>query len=223
VITVKEAADRLGVAQKTVYQWINTGLLSSHKLGNELYLEQADVDKLQSSIDTANQLLPDKDIDISLTDMLQLGGIFYHVGGTSKRDVLINALSLIEGLDSPEMNPILQMFLTREEVLSTGIGNGIAIPHASGTLVGYVNQPLISIAFLETPIDYGALDGKPVHVLFSIISPNVSMHLRILAKLARILHDPQCKEAVISEASEETIIKVFKEAEDRYRQQQVKG
>jgi nitrogen PTS system EIIA component len=217
VISIKEAADRLGVSQKTIYQWINSGRLSSHKLGNELYLEQVDVDKLLSSLEDICLKYPDNDIDISVSQMLRLGGIFYEVEGKTKYDVLKNALSLIKGLDSPEMNPILQMFLSREDVYSTGIGNGIAIPHASGTLVGYVNQPLISLAFLENPIDYGSLDGKPVHILFSIISPNVSTHLRILAKLACLLHDPLCKESVLQEASEETIIQVFKDAEDRYR------
>jgi nitrogen PTS system EIIA component len=223
VISIKEAAERLGVSQKTVYQWINSGRLSSHKLGNELYLEQADVDNLLSPLVENNTEYPDNDIDISVSQMLRLGGIFYDVEGTNKKEVLKNALSLIKGLDTPEMNPILQMFLSREDVYSTGIGNGIAIPHASGTLVGYVNQPLISLAFLENPIDYGSLDGKPVHILFSIISPNVSTHLRILAKLACLLHDPICKEKVMKGALEETIIQAFKEAEDRYRNKEIKG
>ena len=156
-----------------------------------------------------------QDIDVSLTEMLRHGGIFYHVGGTTKRDVLHKALSLVRGLDSPKMKPILQMFLSREDLYSTSIGNGIAIPHASGTLVGYVNQPLVSLSFLENPIDYGALDGKPVHILFSIISPNVSTHLRILAKLACLLHDPLCKDVIVRETSEDIILQVFREAEER--------
>ncbi len=223
MISVKEAADRLGVSQKKVYQWIDSGRLNTHKLGNEIYLELVDVDNLLALTRKVSFEFPQKDIDISVSNMLQHGGIFYQVGGVTKSEVLHNALKLVKGLASPEMKPILQMFLAREDLYSTGIGNGIAIPHASGTLVGYVNQPLISLAFLENPIDYSALDGKPVHILFSIISPNVSTHLRILAKLACLLHDQHCKETIISVASEDTILQVFQEAEERLCEGQLKG
>jgi nitrogen PTS system EIIA component len=223
VITIKEAAARLGVSQKIIYQWINSGHLTSHKLGNDLYLEQAQVDKLLSYEGLTIPAVTDEVIDFSLTRMLENGGIFYHVEGTTKQAVIHNALLLIKELDSPDMAPILKMFLSREELYSTGIGNGIAIPHASGILVGHVNQPLISLAFLENPIDYGAIDGKPVHIIFSIISPNVSTHLRILAKLACLLHDPQCKEVIVTEASKEIILQVFSDAEKRLCKDRSKG
>jgi len=212
VIGVKDAATQLGVSQKTIYQWIDEGRITSHKLGNDIYLEQADIQKLLDKGGTSSATVEIRD---SIVEMLSAGGIFYNVEGMTKQEVLHNALSLIKGMDTPEMAPILQMFLAREDLYSTGVGNGIAIPHASGTLVGYVNQPLISLSFLKHPIDYGSLDGIPVHILFSIISPNVRTHLRILAKLACVLHDPYCKKVIISEASEQTIFDVFRETEAR--------
>src|SRR5438034_985186 len=61
----------------------------------------------------------------------------------------------------------------REALQSTGVGDGIAIPHVRNPIVLHVSRPMITLCFLERPIDFGALDGKPVHVLFSLISPTV--------------------------------------------------
>jgi PTS system nitrogen regulatory IIA component len=109
------------------------------------------------------------------------------------------------------------MFVAREELASTGIGDHIAIPHARGSLVGYINQPILSLSFLETPIDYGALDGRPVYALFLLVSPNVRTHLRILARLSFCLHDPEFKQAVLSQASRETILGTLAQTEARLR------
>lgn len=223
MIGVKDASNKFGVSQKTIYQWISDGRLPSHTLGHETYIEQADMEKLLDETGNPSLAQAMPVVNDSLTEMLKQGGIFYHVEGNTKREVLHHALSSIRGLDKPDTAPLLEMFLAREDLYSTGIGNGIAIPHASGTLVGYVNQPLISLSFLKNPIDYGALDGQPVHIIFSIISPNVRTHLRILAKLACVLHDPYCRKVIMSEESEEQILEAFREAEERNCKNMAKG
>ena len=100
-------------------------------------------------------------------------------------------------------------------VASTGIGDHIAIPHARGSLVGYISHPILSLSFLETPIDYGALDGKPVYALFLLISPNVRTHLRVLARLSFCLHAPEFKQAVLEQASRDTILSTLAQTEAR--------
>ncbi len=218
MISVKEAADILGVTTKTVYHWIDQGRLPSHRLGNQYYLERIEVTNFMAeSSKSVAGIKPDNiDTDLRLSDMLSQAGIFYNVTGDTKTTALHNALSLIKGIDLKVMEPIFQMFLSREELASTGIGNGIAIPHARGTLVGYISQPLLSLSFLEQPIEFDAIDGKPVNTLFLLISPNVQTHLRILAKLAYLLQDPDCREALIAQASEDTILSVIAQAEKRF-------
>jgi PTS system nitrogen regulatory IIA component len=111
------------------------------------------------------------------------------------------------------MRPLLEMFLAREQLASTGIGDGIAIPHTRTPLVGYVNRPLLSLSFLETPIDYDALDHKPVVALFLLISPNIRAHLRILGHLSFALKDPIFKRAVLNQETRETILGILREIE----------
>jgi len=222
MLSVREAAEALGVSQKTVYRWIKDGRLPSHRLGGQHFLERSEVNTLV--IREGLGLLPDtadeieNAEDISLHDMLVRGGVFYRISGTTKKDVLRNALGLIKGVDDSVSDPLFQMFLAREELASTGIGDHIAIPHARGSLVGYVSHPILSLSFLDTPIDYGALDGKSVYALFMLISPNVRTHLRILARLAFCLHALEFKKAVLNQASRETILKILAETEARVRQ-----
>ena len=219
MLSVREAAEVLGVSQKTVYRWIKDGRVQSHRLGGQYLLERSEVnnlvirDGLRPLPDEAEKLEDYQ--DISLHDMLTRGGVFYRVGGTTKKDVLQNALSMVKGLDESVSNPLFQMFLAREELASTGIGDHIAIPHARGSLVGYISQPILSLSFLETPIDYGALDGKPVYALFLLISPNVRTHLRVLASLSFCLHAPEFKQAVLGQASRDTILTTLAQTEAR--------
>jgi PTS system nitrogen regulatory IIA component len=217
MLSVREAAEALGVSQKTVYRWINDGRLPSHRLGGQHFLEKSEVNNLM--IREGLGPMPDAaqedqdDEDISLHEMLVRGGVFYRISGATKKDVLRNALSMVKGVDDSVSDPLFQMFCAREELASTGIGDHIAIPHARGSLVGYVSHPILSLSFLETPIDYGALDDKPVYALFLLISPNVRTHLRILARLSFCLRAAEFKKAVLNQASRETILNILVQTE----------
>lgn len=219
MLSVREAAEILGISQKTVYRWIQDGRLPSHRLGGQHFLERSEVNNLvireglRPVPDSAQEV--DDNEDISLHEMLTKGGVFYRVSGTTKKDVLRNALNMVKGVDDSVSDPLFQMFVAREELASTGIGEHIAIPHARGSLIGYISQPILSLSFLETPIDYGALDGKPVYALFLLVSPNVRAHLRILARLSFCLHNPEFKQAVLSQAARETILTTLAQTEAR--------
>lgn len=219
MLSVREAAGALGVSQKTVYRWIKDGRLPSHRLGGQHFLERSEVNDLVIREGLAP--LPDTiqegedNMDICLHEMLTRGGVFYRISGTTKKDVLRNALNMVKGVDESASDPLFQMFSAREELASTGIGDHIAVPHARGSLAGFVSHPILSLSFLEKPIDYGALDGKPVYALFLLISPNVRTHLRILARLSFCLRTPQFKQVVLSQASRETILNTLMQTEAR--------
>jgi PTS system nitrogen regulatory IIA component len=219
MLSVREAAEVLGVSQKTIYRWIKDGLVPSHRLGGQHFLERSEVnnlairDGLRPVPESAQE--PENDSDATLHSMLVRGGVFYRIGGRSKKEALQNALSMVKGVDESISGPLFQMFLAREELASTGIGDHIAIPHARGSLLGYISQPILSLSFLESPIDYGALDGKPVFALFLLVSPNVRTHLRILARLSFCLRDADFKQAILGQASREALLAALAQAEAR--------
>ena len=101
---------------------------------------------------------------------------------------------------------LLRVLLAREALASTGVGDGIAIPHVRNPIVLHVNRPMISLCFLEKPVDFDALDGKPVHALFSLISPTVRAHLHLLSRLAFGIRDMGFRDAVARQASRDEIL-----------------
>jgi PTS system nitrogen regulatory IIA component len=94
----------------------------------------------------------------------------------------------------------------RENLQSTGIGEGVAIPHVRNPIVLHVARPMITLCFLEQPVDFEALDGKPVHALFSLICPTVRTHLALLARLSFALHDERFKRAIAQQAAGDHIL-----------------
>src|SRR6266851_1959002 len=96
--------------------------------------------------------------------------------------------------------------VAREAAGSTAVGDGIAIPHVRAPIVQNGVQPVIALCTLSQPIDFGARDGKPVHVVFLLATPTVNAHLQLLARLAAALHDRDFKNAVLRRAPADEIL-----------------
>lgn len=127
----------------------------------------------------------------TLVEALEAGGIHCGVGGEDKLAVLRSVVNLLEL--PPQVDPefLLQVLLAREALGTTAVGDGIAIPHVRNPiLLQNKPAPAVSLCFLEHPVDFGALDGQPVRILFLVTSPTVRVHLHLLSRLAYALHDP---------------------------------
>jgi nitrogen PTS system EIIA component len=140
----------------------------------------------------------EKDVELpSLLQALEAGGIHCGVAGDDKLTVLRNVVSLLKL--PPQMDPdfLLQVLLAREALGTTAVGDGIAIPHVRNPiLLQNRPAPAITLCFLQNTIDFGAVDGKPVRILFMLTSPTVRVHLHLLSRLAYALHDPQLRAAL---------------------------
>lgn len=109
----------------------------------------------------------------------------------------------------------LQRLLERERVISTGIGNGVAIPHAkSANVKGLV----IGVARVAAGLDFDALDGRPVHVLFLLLGPQeaASQHVRLLARIARLVKSEGFLDRLKAAASAEAIYQLIREEDERH-------
>ena len=101
---------------------------------------------------------------------------------------------------------LLKVLLTRESLGSTGIGDGIAIPHVRNPIVLHIQRPMVTLCSLKAAIDFAALDGKPVHTLFTLVSPTIRAHLGLLSKLAFALRDERFKQAVANRGSRQELL-----------------
>ena len=102
---------------------------------------------------------------------------------------LVQTLSSSQKLDR---DALLKALLSREEMMSTAIGNGIAIPHVrqfgSESPVG-LQEDIVMVAYLFEPVDWNAPDGLPVHTLFLVLATDETRHLQILAEIAELASD----------------------------------
>lgn len=108
---------------------------------------------------------------------------------------------------------LLRALHEREQLHSTGIGDGIALPHARNALVGLVDHSLLVFGRHKEGINYGAIDGIPARLFFLLVAPTVTEHLAILARLSRILRVPKVRKALLAADSPEKAISVIREAE----------
>jgi mannitol/fructose-specific phosphotransferase system IIA component (Ntr-type) len=127
-------------------------------------------------------------------------------------DELVNQIPQLA--KQPEARKTLLRALQERELLhSTGIGDGIALPHARNALVGLVNEPIVVFARHATGIPYGAIDGVPARLFFLLIAPTVTQHLGILARVSRILRDPKVRQNLLSADRPEKVITLIRDAE----------
>lgn len=211
-VGVREAAGLLNVSEKTIYRWIKEGLLPAYRV-NEQYrfnraelLEWATARKVNVSPDIFSESEEDGRAPLpAVSDALEAGGIHYRVGGTDKASVLKAVVDLMRLPDEVDRRFLVQVLLARESLGSTGVGDGIAIPHVRNPIVLHIPKPTITLCFLDHPIDFDAIDGKPVHTLFTIVSPTVRAHLHLLSRLAFALRHPDFAGLLARQGSREEI------------------
>ncbi|HOK65176.1 MAG TPA: PTS sugar transporter subunit IIA [Anaerohalosphaeraceae bacterium] len=210
-LSVKDVANLLKVNEKTVYRWLSEGKLPAYKIGNQYRFNRAELLEWVTSrqLNFSPELFQDTEsrdkTDISLESALRRGGIYYRIDGQTKEDVLRNVINLMKLPESVDREYLLQMILAREAMASTAIGDGIAIPHVRNPIVLHIGEPIVSLCFLESPVDFHALDGKPVFCLFTLVSPTVKCHLSLLSRLAYVLRDRDFKTVLENQAARERI------------------
>lgn len=98
----------------------------------------------------------------------------------------VDRLTLI----APDLKPkLVDKLIERENLTSTGLGNGIAVPHPREPESLSIASASISACYLADPVDFNALDGQPVRLLFLLLSPSVRTHLQLLSRLSYCLRD----------------------------------
>jgi len=150
-----------------------------------------------------------------LHEALAHGGVFHDLPGFTLNEVFRELIGRLPLPQETDRELLIQMMTARERAHSTGLGNGIAIPHVQSPLVLPLAQPLASLAFLRQPLDWNARDGKLVYCLFTIISPNTFDHLALLARVANSLQDPGCLACLQDRASAPDLLAAYRALETR--------
>ncbi|HOA60403.1 MAG: PTS sugar transporter subunit IIA [Verrucomicrobia bacterium] len=211
-LTVKGVSDLLDVSEKTVYRWLGAGRLPAYRLSGQYrfsraeILEWATANRLKVSARTLHEADDPNEPLPTLAEALEAGGIFYRIGGTDRESALRSAVETLRLPDEVDREFLLEALLAREQLASTGIGDGIAIAHARNPVVLHVVKPVLALCFLEQAVDFGALDGRPVRALFTLVSPSARAHLDLLSRLSFALRDADFKNMVLAQADRDTLL-----------------
>jgi PTS system nitrogen regulatory IIA component len=216
---IRDITKLLNVTESTIARWIKQRGFPAHQIAGQYrvnraeLLEWATANNVKVSLELFDHLEADAETVPRLAEALEAGGIHYQLQDTTKEQALralVQVLPLPEGTDR---ELLWRLFLAREASASTAIGDGIAIPHVRNPIVLHVARPAVTLAFLSNPVDFGALDGKPVYALFSLISPTTRTHLQLLSRLSFALHDGKLRETLARQAGPDEIMQEVRRVE----------
>lgn len=223
-LAVRDAAKLLEVSQKTVYRWINQRSVPVYLVNGQYRFNQAELlewatsRRLHVSVDILAEPESNGVECPGLVEAVGRGGVFYRVGGRDRESALRALVEFVRLPDEVDREFLLHVLVAREALGSTGVGEGIAVPHARNPIVLHVPHPTVTLCFLEEPIEFGALDGRPVRVLFAVISPTTRAHLHLMSCIAFALRDARFKNVVLNEASREEIFREARRVETKFAQ-----
>ncbi|MGB0603330.1 MAG: PTS sugar transporter subunit IIA [Candidatus Latescibacterota bacterium] len=153
---------------------------------------------------------------MTLLDILSPDSTIVDLKGDTKEEIiaeLVASLSASEAIS--DQDKVLQAVLEREKIMSTGIGDGIAIPHGKSDSVV---ELVAALGTQRRGVDFEALDGEPAYVFFLLVSPaNVSgPHIKALARISRLLKNDDFKKKLITASSPEEIISAIRAEEESH-------
>ena len=150
---------------------------------------------------------------MTLLDILSPDSTIVDLKGETKEEIIAELVDSLANNDVvTDRDKVLQAVLEREKIMSTGIGDGIAIPHGKSDSV---ERLIAALGTQRRGVDFEALDGEPAYVFFLLVSPaNVSgPHIKALARISRLLKNDEFKKKLIAAESSTAIIDIIETEE----------
>jgi fructose PTS system EIIBC or EIIC component len=156
---------------------------------------------------------------LMLSELLSPAAINLNLNSADRDAVLEELVNQVPQLAGQPQGreTLLRALREREQLHSTGIGDGIALPHSRNALVGLVEHSVIVFGRHPHGISYGAIDAVPARLFFLLVAPTVTQHLAILARLSRLLHDPKLCQELLRADRPEQVIDLIRNAENKER------
>ena len=156
-----------------------------------------------------------ENIKSGLVELLTRGGVYREIGGSTPREVLTAFIGALPTSKPPA--GLLEAVLEREDLMPTGIGGGIALPHPRNPLVESESEQFVALAFLEHPVKWNSLDGERVAALFLIVSASAKQHLHALSEINYFCRMENFQRLLKERAALEELLSFIKETEKNWQ------
>lgn len=221
LLSARETAGILRLPMVKILRWVHQGKIPCKFKDGVCYFREEDVLKWAEEhhfiLPEAEKTDPEPgDAAASLSRAVARGGLHTGLPGSDIYALFSNAVKQMPFLEG-NTEPALEALLDREEIASTGIGRGVAIPHPRRVLTLGLEDPVIPVFFCEKPVDFGAVDGHPVFVLFFIFSPSTAVHLDLLSRLSYCLRSPGFLEVLKNPGDGVPVLNTIREIEARFK------
>lgn len=203
-LKIKDVAELLSVSETTIRRWLFDGKIPAYKLNRQYRFSRIEIEnwmmrqKLQlhehdkrSILGEEQQIYPQEkqnqpgNQQFALYRAINRGGVYSSVPGKNKVEVFQNVIPSLAEKMNLDSEVLTELLLDREHLMPTAFNHGVAVPHARECLQN-TGFDLVAVVFPEQPIDYGALDEKPVDILFFLFATEDKIHLHLLAKIAHL-------------------------------------
>ncbi len=143
--------------------------------------------------------------------LIHRGGVLFDIEGNTPEEIYKIISEKIELPADLSSEQVYTALCAREKVLSTAVGNGIALPHARASIIKSDDDQKICVAYLKNPIDMQAPDEREVYVMFVLLTHNSQVHLKVLTDLAGLFRNLRFRKALESHAGEAELLSLIRE------------
>jgi len=201
-LTLSELATYLGRDQRDLQKLAERGRMPGRRVGGDWqfhtseidqWLESQMLDYSDSELDAVVRSHTSSEVDaaVPVTSLIQIETVAIPLEGRTKRSVLEHLVE-VAGRTWKIWEPavVLNAILEREEMMSTALDNGVALPHPRLPLPDAVGEPVVAFGRLSSGIPFGAANNSLTDLLFLIVCKDSKTHLQVLARLSRMLQQP---------------------------------
>ena len=152
---------------------------------------------------------------MKICDVLQKETILANLKARTKKDILEELVAPVSVMANVNPEDLVKVLMEREQLGSTGIGGGIGIPHGK---MKDIESLILGFGLSRKGVDFESLDGQPTHIFFLLITPENStgLHLKLLARISRILKNEPFKARLMNASSGDEIFDIIKEEDEDF-------
>jgi len=152
---------------------------------------------------------------MKLLEVLDAQAILPDLKAGTKTEALEELVIPVARQSGVAVEELVRVLLERERLGSTGIGGGIGVPHGK---IPHIDRLFLGVGLSRRGIDFESLDGRPAHILFLLVTPENSMglHLKVLARISRILKNESFKESLLQARTREDILAVIQNEDEEF-------
>jgi PTS system nitrogen regulatory IIA component len=152
---------------------------------------------------------------MKICDVLQKEAILPDLSAQNKKGILEELTVPVARITGVNQEDLVKVLMERERLGSTGIGGGIGIPHGK---MKSLESLILGFGLSRKGVDFESLDGQPTHIFFLLVTPENStgLHLKLLARISRILKNDPFKERLLNATDSDDILSIIREEDEEF-------